>query len=542
MSDFTVNTSAVRSAASALDGLSHSALRISEGVEDACGMGGADSESMRAAIRAALIYGQSVRELSTSIRRLGDVLAECAALYEQCEESILSSAPSGNGAGGTPGTGAAGGTPGTGAAGGTPGTGTTGGTPGTGAAGGTPGSEPAAGSPGTGPGGGNPGGISGTFGGGSQGSFGGAPGNSGGAQGNPNPGEDAPDSTGDGTPPVLPSGTSGTFGDSHELNIRHPAGKTKIPVTSHTVTATGADGKTGTYGSDGKESGTDGNKTSGNWKIDNNKPLFTWAFSAPLNSQGSGKEGDSGKTGDSGNTGDAGKTGEAGASGKPGKKGKPGSIKPSGEKLYEWNARTNASTSYASEKVKIPGGSATGTIGAAEAHASAAASLYMSEGAEKKPFIAPYVSAQAGASASVLEGKISGKYGNDTAEISGSGKVTVGHVEASGSVSASVFDKKGNFAPGVSGAVKAEAVAASATGTLTGSFGGATASVTAGANLGIGAHAKIGVTPTSISCDVGASLGIGANFGFSLDLGGAVRAFCSSAQAIWNSLFTGKGG
>jgi len=108
-----------------------------------------------------------------------------------------------------------------------------------------------------------------------------------------------------------------------------------------------------------------------------------------------------------------------------------------------------------------------------------------------------------------------------------------------GEVSASLFDENGNVSPALSGSVMAEAVAASAAGTVSGSFAGVTASASGGVNVGLGAHADFGITPTSITCDVGASLGIGASFGFSVDIGGAVEAVCSTAQAIWNYFFPG---
>ena len=91
MSDFTANIGAMRSNASMLEQIAGSAVSISEEIGEACNKSGADSESMRAALNSALFCGQSVREISTSFKRLSTVLQNCAALYENCEEQILSS-------------------------------------------------------------------------------------------------------------------------------------------------------------------------------------------------------------------------------------------------------------------------------------------------------------------------------------------------------------------------------------------------------------------------------------------------------------------
>ena len=404
--------------------MSGSALGISEEIGDACNKAGADSESMREALNAALICGQSVREISTSFNRLRSILLNCAALYENCEEQILSSA---------------------------------------GSAGGVPGGAFAAGS------------AAGT-------------------------GETSEGEAG-----------SGAFGDIKTLGSVSPfAGGAAAILTG------------------------DSFPRSGEWKIDNSKPLFDWTYrGAP------GEEGTSVFT-----------TGGAGPDNKKrSSSGKVSAVKPSGTKLYAWDAGAKASVSAAEVSTKIPGGSAKASVGNAEAHASGSLSLYLTDKDGDK-HIAPYASGSIGASVSLLEGSISGKASTTLgtegenaspltetlgkAGISGKATGTFGKIDVSGKAAASLNDKNGKISPRISGSANAEAVAAEVSGKVSGTLMGVTATANAGLNAGIGAHASFGLSPTSISCDVGASLGLGASFGFSIDISDAVDAACSSAKALWN--------
>ncbi len=397
MSDFTVKTGAMRSCASEFSSLSGSASRISDMIEDACRMKGADSESMRAALQSAFHCGQSARELSDSIRRLGSVLDECASLYERCEEGIVSSG-----------------------------------------------------------------------------------------------------------------------GTVSEVPLRHPKGQAKIPSRSRTVTAAapksgaGESGPGTTGGSSSPEptGSTSPGPHTGEWSFDAGRPLYTWQ--KPGSQDGGADQ--------SGNI---------------------HSVLPSGAKLYEWNAGTQAAASYAEGRIPFSWGSVSGSVGSAQAYAQAGASLSMTA-SDGKPVFAPYVSAEAGASVSLLEGTVSANYGNDTASISGTGSAVLGKAELSGAVAASLLDESGRVSPRLSGHASAQAVAAEASGSVSGSLAGATATLSGGLNVGVGAHADFGISPTSISCDVGASLGVGGSFGFSVDFSGMVDALRSTAESVWNYLFPGS--
>jgi len=402
MSDFTVNTGRLRSSALLLDSIGDRAARISEEIAEACRMGGADSESMRAAIQAAFACGRSVRELSVSVIRFGRVLESCSQLYENCENEIIASAVGG---------------------------------------------------------------------------------------------DNVPAPAGDG-------------GATVEVTVNHPAGQEILTLEPHTVEADPAATRTRPEGNGSWASGF-GN----NWEYNGGGELFNWHYSGTPGQSGDAAEGAGG--------------------GKD-----PQAVRPQGAPLHIWNTGTQASGSVAEGSIQIPGGWVSGTALGGEAHAEAGLGLY-GPGKTGQQVFSPFINASAGASVSVLEGEISGNYSNDYFTVAGSGNATLGHAEALGEVSASLFDENGNVSPALSGSVMAEAVAASAAGTVSGSFAGVTASASGGVNVGLGAHADFGITPTSITCDVGASLGIGASFGFSVDIGGAVEAVCSTAQAIWNYFFPG---
>lgn len=403
MSDFTVNIGRLRSSALLLDSIGDRAARISEEIGEACRMGGADSESMRAAIQAAMKCGRSARELSVSVIRFGRVLESCSQLYENCENKIIASA-------------------------------------------------------------------------------------------------------------VNESNTAASSGDGGttvEVTVNHPAGQESLTTHSHTVVANPGAVKP-------RPNGAGGGSYSNSWEYNGGGELFNWHYSGAPGQSG---EGD--------------KPAAAGSGNEPAQ-----ALKPPGNPLHVWNTGVEASGSVAEGSIQIPGGWLSGTAVGGEAHAEAGLGLY-APGNQGSNMFAPFINASAGASASLLEGEISSSYSNDYVSVGATGNAALGHAEASAEVAASLFDENGSISPALSGSASAEAVAVSATGTVSGSAAGISATATGGVNLGIGAHANFGVTPTSISCDVGASLGIGASFGFTVDIGGAVEAVCSTAQAVWNYFFPG---
>lgn len=174
-------------------------------------------------------------------------------------------------------------------------------------------------------------------------------------------------------------------------------------------------------------------------------------------------------------------------------------------------------------------------IGTAEAHASATAGLYGYTKDGKQVF-APEVSAAVGASvcAATVAGK--GSVGNDYFGISSSLDASAGKASASASASASVFNKNGNLDPTLKASASAEAVLAEANVSAGAKVLGVEGKVTGGVKVGVGAHADVGYTDGVIKCDVGASLGVGVNVGFEVDVGAAVKGVTSGAKAVWNTV------
>ena len=138
----------------------------------------------------------------------------------------------------------------------------------------------------------------------------------------------------------------------------------------------------------------------------------------------------------------------------------------------------------------------------------------------------PGIDAKIGASYSVLTAAAAGQIGYDNLNIHGSADVTVGKIGVEAETQVGIVD--GKVAARVSG--KAEAIAFE--GSLEGGVNVAGIDVKAKGtvNVGIGAHADIGVHDGKISCDIGASLGIGASVKFEVDYGQAVDNLAKGAK------------
>lgn len=51
--------------------------------------------------------------------------------------------------------------------------------------------------------------------------------------------------------------------------------------------------------------------------------------------------------------------------------------------------------------------------------------------------------------------------------------------------------------------------------------------------VGVGAHADIGMKDGVIKCEIGASLGVGFDVGFEVDVGGMVNTVADAAKSAW---------
>lgn len=180
-------------------------------------------------------------------------------------------------------------------------------------------------------------------------------------------------------------------------------------------------------------------------------------------------------------------------------------------------------------------GSVSGKLLTAEAHAEAAAGLYVytkdKDGNTKKIF-SPGVSAEVGASAAVVEVEAEGRiglgedknmlglYGDASAEAlsaEAKAKVAVNRNEVYAGASAEANLAKVSAAGGVS---------------VLGTDIGATGSL----KVGVGAHAEIGYTDGKLKVDIGAAVGVGFDLGVEVDVSGTIDAVSDFASSAWDGV------
>ncbi len=187
-----------------------------------------------------------------------------------------------------------------------------------------------------------------------------------------------------------------------------------------------------------------------------------------------------------------------------------------GKGVHAFEASTKGNSKYAD-------GSASVGIGNAEwsAKGFAGSGYYKDKDGNLK--WASGVDAHVGGSASLLEANAQGRLGlgenHDLLGVNGSGEVSVGKVGAEAGGSVGFFD--GEF-QGYVGA-SAEAKAAEAKGSIGVTVAGTDFKVNGGVNIGVGAHANVGFKEGKFKVDVGASIGLGVNIGFEVDVSGTVN-------------------
>ncbi len=171
-----------------------------------------------------------------------------------------------------------------------------------------------------------------------------------------------------------------------------------------------------------------------------------------------------------------------------------------------------------------------------EAHAEAAAGLYRftkdKDGKTVKIF-SPSVSAEVGASASVIDASAEGRIGlgKDKNMLGVYGDAGVKALTAEAKAGASFIPGKQAYA-----GASAEADLVKVEGSAGVSVLGTDIGVTAAAKVGVGAHAKVGYTDGKVKIDVGAAVGVGFDLGFEVDIGGTVDAVKGAATNLWNGL------
>lgn len=169
-------------------------------------------------------------------------------------------------------------------------------------------------------------------------------------------------------------------------------------------------------------------------------------------------------------------------------------------------------------------GSVSNDHGSAEAHmdflkvegeAGASAHVFDEDGNFR-----PGAEAHIGGSATIFEAGASGEYELiDNVKIHGSAKVTAGEVAAEAEVNVG-FDEDGDF--NLNAGASLEAIAVEASADVGVEIAGVDVKGEVGVNVGIGAHADIGYEDGVLKVDVGASLGLGVDGSFEVDVGGAI--------------------
>lgn len=171
----------------------------------------------------------------------------------------------------------------------------------------------------------------------------------------------------------------------------------------------------------------------------------------------------------------------------------------------------------------IASGSYNVAAGQAEASASAYAGLLG-------------VGAQVGAGVTAFTASAQGSLGNEYYNVHGSAEVNVGHVGAEAAVNVGLVDENGNFNPQLGGSFSAEALLAEAGATVGGTIAGTEINATGSVNIGVGAHADVGMNDGVLSLDIGASVGVGVSVSLEIDFSGTVNAVADFASNAWSGI------
>ena len=147
----------------------------------------------------------------------------------------------------------------------------------------------------------------------------------------------------------------------------------------------------------------------------------------------------------------------------------------------------------------------------------------------------PGVRAEVGASVSAFEAQANGSLKSqyvDGLSYEGSVGTKVGYASAKAGAEMGLIDGKVAMHAGAS----AEAIAAEVNGSVGVDYMGVKGTVKGTLNVGVGAHADVGYKDGKISCDVGASLGVGGSVSFELDVSGVVDAAGKAAGDVYKGV------
>ena len=195
-----------------------------------------------------------------------------------------------------------------------------------------------------------------------------------------------------------------------------------------------------------------------------------------------------------------------------------------------FDVRAEVSGSLYENSVQSEHGSAGVTLGAYNAYAGADGHLFKKD-EDGNLIFDPSVKAEMGASFTAMSATAAYNIGNEYVNAHAKGGVTVGKVSGKASAQASLRDKDGNINPTVKAEASAEAILVDASASAGVTVLGTDVTAKASVNVGVGAHAKVGYDQGVISCDIGASIGIGASISFEVDVSGTVNAIQDAAES-----------
>lgn len=203
--------------------------------------------------------------------------------------------------------------------------------------------------------------------------------------------------------------------------------------------------------------------------------------------------------------------------------------------LAGWEASDALLHGDASGEYGIASGSASYDVAKYEAEASLKAGLYSTKvGPDGKEVrvLEPGISAKVGAGFTAFEAEASGKIGTDDFNLHGKvdGKALTASAEAK--LEVGIIDGKpvGHVKMG------AEANLAEVSGEVGLNVIGVDAKVTGSLKVGVGADLDVGYKDGKFSCEIGASLGVGFDVGFEVDVGGLVDGVTETCGKVADSI------
>lgn len=181
-------------------------------------------------------------------------------------------------------------------------------------------------------------------------------------------------------------------------------------------------------------------------------------------------------------------------------------------------------------------GSAEGKVLNVKAEGSAEAGLYtieVDENGKKRKVFSPQVKAEVKASVSLFEGSAKGEIGNEY--IGADGKLDVTLLSAEAKAKLKVSKDEAILTLG------SEANIFKAGGTAGLSILGEKDVVKVGGSIkvGVGAQANFNLKNGKVKCDIGATLGVGVEVSFEVDIKGTVNATCKAAKSAWGGIKSG---